>query len=200
MQHVDFVVRSMLGYTQDHGLLTHYQDDLVKHDRALLEKMDGWRAFGWVVSPTSSDVYPIGLHEKFNEDISYIANLRVPSGAHCLWVNPERAKHDGSDVLVPVTLEAFKKGIRTSSCYQYKEGFILTPTGAKVAQLSWESTYCWRSGTHTCLYEMNGLIPSFSRAWGEQFALREVVKRHGVWTRLYNKQEYLEYEKAKAAA
>lgn len=198
MQHLDFVIAAMLKCAQDHQLLEDYQDDLVKHDRRVMEMMDGWRAFGWVVSKTSSDVYPLGLHQGFNDDILHIAKLRVPSGAKCFWVNPERAKHEGSNVIVPVDLQAFERGVRSARCYSYDKGLIQSQSGTPVASLRWDAMACGLSGVVTCLYEMQGLLPSFSRNWGEQFALREVTKRHGVWVRLFNKQEYLESQKKAA--
>lgn len=198
MQHVDFLVAQMVRYATQNGLLDHYSEDLTKHDRRMFETMNGWQAFAWVVGKTSSDVYPLGLHERFNRDIQSVASVRVPSGAHCLWVNAERAKGEGGDVLVPVTHEGFERGIRNTKCYTFDRGHILTPSGAKAASLTIDAMHCALSGTTTCLYDLHPLLPSFLPAWGEQFALSECIKRHGLWVRLYERQAWFASQKKAA--
>ena len=190
MKHLDFLIAQMVRVTQENGLLTHYSEDLTKHDRRMFELMEGWSAFGWVVSPTSSDVYPLGLHHKYHADLLHVARLRVPSGAKLFWVNPERARHDGSNVLVEVSLEGFERGVKTTKCYSYDNGRILTPSGAPAASLKLEAMHCGLSGTTTILMDQAPLLPNFRRSWGDQFALAQAVEKHGPWTRVFERAHW----------
>lgn len=198
MQHVDLVVAQMRKFADSNKLLVAFGEDLTVHDRNILIKMDGWRSFAWIVSTTSSDIYPLGLHQQFNQDLIDIANVRGSSGARFCWINPERAKHDGGDIIVPVTKDAFVRSIRSATPYRYERGQVFTPSGSLAAKLHLKYEYVFREGLWRCDFTLQPVMPGFRYSWGVQLAVREAVYTHGLFCRVYDTSE-VKGEESKAA-
>ncbi len=186
MQHIDFVVNAMKRHCDQHQLLQHWKTDL-DIDRQMLIDTQGWSAYCWIVSSTSSDLFPIGLHHRYDSMIKIVADCRVQSGAHVAWINPERAKSDGSYVIVQTDLKTVRKRLAESRPYQFTGSDRLqlqSPTGELIGRVKLASVPCEKAEDGCfVVYAIEVVRPGFPRGLFKYALHGELVERDGLFVK-----------------
>ncbi len=106
MNHVDLILTAMLAQIELHGLalMQRYPNDLLLHDRAILERAAHPGAvLGWMVGHSHTHTIPLGLHVEENKYVTYLTNLSSEDRFYVLRVDE---KSDFS--LKEITREGFR--------------------------------------------------------------------------------------------
>lgn len=115
MQQVDAILQAMLAQINLHSLelMTHYPNDLLIHDRAILERAAHRGALiAWMVGDCHTHINLLGIHPEENKCVTYYTNLSSKDHFYVLHVMA------GSFTLKEVTREAFAKLDRTPIPYK----------------------------------------------------------------------------------
>ncbi len=186
MQHIDFVVNAMKRYCDMNQLLEHWKTDL-DIDKQLLLDTHGWSSYCWIVSKTSSDLFPIGLHRRYDEMIRVVAECRMSSGAHASWINPDRAKSDGSYVIVPTDQKTIAKRISESRPYHFTGGDLLQFKSAKDEVIARVRLGCRMSKKveegFVTIYGIETVKTGFPMGVVRHALHGELVERGGLWVK-----------------
>jgi len=83
---IEQLIQSMQTFIERCGLvlMQHYPNDLLVHDRSMLEThAHPGAVFGWVVGDLHTHMVPLGLHPRLNEEILHLTRL---SSRDCFFV------------------------------------------------------------------------------------------------------------------
>lgn len=182
VQQVDSIIAKMVETADSLKLLTHYREDLTKHDRLAMERIPDMD-YIWSVSETSSDVYAIGLHPKVREWFN--AMLQAREKISLFVVSPRTGS------IKPLSREQAALRMDRPQFYRVDNGMLIdTRTKEKLGTFVFDGQYQCMSSTYKVHYDFvpcgtaklsDGLILSL--------ALYEAEFRYGIWFSLERAQK-----------
>lgn len=192
---IDQLIESMLAFCNERGLLQHYRDDLLVHDRRVLSvNLPDWPCFVWVARKMGTYLYPVGFHPWQNESlISMLRNSDFGEDAVICWLTP-----NDREPIKQVSAMAAVSKIAGMPCLRRVDSVIVSGaskrnSGQRLGYLSLDfrerhQGYAIFEYTAPCADETNS--QALPESWVEQFALCEATAATDLFIKVASKHNW----------
>lgn len=171
---IQIFVGKMLTVADGIGMLQWYREDLTVIDAEIMGRAPDLD-YIWVVSDTSSNIIPVGLHERYADELDCI--LKCRSKVAIYQVNPIKG------IIRPITAEKSSEVLKKKPMYKIcpKTNKVSGPEG-DMGWLVLEGNFIPRQcKTEVVMrYVPNG-TSRLTQGLALQLALVEAEKRFGLW-------------------
>lgn len=177
MNIVENIIAKMLELVKNNELelMEHYPNDLLVHDRAVLEALAVPGAkIAWMVGHSHTHMFPLGIHPEKNISVTWVTNLSNDDRFYLITVGQQDATfkeldRKGFEALQHTPIHYSKEG-------SYEEDFWLRYKSARIGHISAQSKWAGQQRHVTVsVTPVAGISPytrSILEMWGDYAATK----------------------------